>query len=60
MAGLFRSETIKRYPVGRGLDTFRKVFSSTSAGLNNQEESLDVVQHLNDEGEISRHARRRI
>jgi hypothetical protein len=51
MADLSKSEIIKKYPIGRGLDAFREAFSSTYAGLN-VHESPDVVQHLSDEGEI--------
>jgi hypothetical protein len=50
-ANLSKSDIIKKYPIGRGLDAFREAFSSTCAGLN-VHESPDAVQHLSDEGEI--------
>ena len=51
MAHLSKSEIIKKYSIGRGLDTFREAFNSTYAGLN-VHESPDAAQHLSDEGEI--------
>src|SRR6266498_1639678 len=51
MGDLSKSEIIKKYPIGRGLDTFREPFSSACAELGVHELS-DAVQHLSDEGEM--------
>jgi len=51
MADLFKSEIIKKYLIGRGLDVFRKIFSLTYAGLN-VHKSPDIVQYLSHKSEI--------
>jgi hypothetical protein len=43
-----KSEIIKKYPVGRGLDAFRETFSSTCENLG-YHKSLDVTQHFDNE-----------
>jgi hypothetical protein len=42
MADFSKSEIIKKYPIKRGLDIFRKAFSLIYAGLNVYE-SLNIV-----------------
>jgi hypothetical protein len=51
IADFSKFEIIKKYPIGKGLDVFRKAFSLTYAGLNVYKSS-DTVQYLSDKNKI--------